>query len=192
KPSGYIVAEFEGRKSLISFTSPDSLEWQYVRITPYRKITGTVYPILNKTILIAISIMIVGLFSSWLLSRMLYKPIHQIVNKMNVLESEKRDSSYTLRQNILRSLIQGTKNLKTNEQVQKLAQNGITFDFQAGYRVILIKIDQFAALKKMRGDDLLVYKFAIMNIASEISLKHYQVESVDMESDSVVMLLGRL
>jgi len=192
KPSGYIVAEFEGRKSLISFTSPDSLEWQYVRITPYRKITGTVYPILNKTILIAISIMIVGLFSSWLLSRMLYKPIHQIVNKMNVLESEKRDSSYTLRQNILRSLIQGTKNLKTNEQVQKLAQNGITFDFQAGYRVILIKIDQFAALKKMRGDDLLVYKFAIMNIGSEISLKHYQVESVDMESDSVVMLLGRL
>ncbi|MCA0756937.1 AraC family transcriptional regulator [Paenibacillus sp. N4] len=192
QPSGYIVADFEGRKSLISFTSPDSLEWQYVRITPYDKVTAAVSSIRNMTLLIAASIMIAGLFISWLLSRMLYKPIHQIVDKMNMLESEKRNSSYTIRQNTLRSLIQGTKALQTDEQVHKLAQSGITFTFGAGYRVVMIKIDRFAELKETRGADIPVYKFAIMNISGEIGLEHYRVETVDMEDDCIVMLLGRL
>ncbi|RCW51681.1 helix-turn-helix domain-containing protein [Paenibacillus prosopidis] len=192
KESGYVVADFEGKKSLISFTSPDSLEWQYVRITPYKKVTEAVNSIRNMTILIAVGILIVGLFISWLLSRMLYRPIHQIVDKMNTLESEKRNSSYTIKQNILRSLIQGAKSLQTDAQLQKLSQNGITFDFHSSYRVIMLKIDHFAELKETRGDDLHVYKFAIMNIAGEIGQKYYQVETVEMDDDNVVMLMNRL
>jgi AraC-type DNA-binding domain-containing proteins len=191
KRSGYIVAPFEGRKSLISFTSPDKLDWQYVRITPYSKVTAAVSSIRNMTIWIAASIMAAGLMISRLLSKMLYKPIHQIVDRMNRLESEQRNSSYTIRQNMLRSLLQGAKSLQTAAHLQKLAQSGITFDFAAGYRVALLKIDGFAEWKESRGDDLLVYKFAIMNIGWEIGLKHYRVETVDMEDDGVAMLLGR-
>lgn len=190
--SGYIVANFEGKKSLISYTAPDSLEWQYVRITPYKKVTAAVSSIRNMTILIAVGILAAGLLISWLVSRMLYRPIHQIVNKMNLLETEKRNSSYTIRQNMLRNLIQGTQTLHSAAQLQKLSHIGITFDFHASYRVVLLKLDQFAALKEMRGDDLQVYKFAIMNISWETSLKHYRVETVDMDDDSIVLLLGCL
>ncbi len=190
--TGYLVDDFDGSKSLISFTSPDSLEWQYVRVTPYNKATAPVTSIRNTTLIIAGSIMIAGLFISWLLSQLLYKPIHLIVDKMNMLESEKRNSSYTLRQNTLRDLIQGTKVLNTSAQAQKLVQGGILFDFTAPYRVVLIKIDRFAELKETRGSDLNVYKFAIMNIGSEIGHTHYRVEAVDIEEDSVVLLLGRL
>lgn len=192
KESGYIVADFEGKKSLVSYTSPDSLDWQYVRITPYKQVTKAIYSIRNTTILIAAAILIIGLFISWLLSQMLYRPIHQIMSKMNILETEKRNSSYTIRQNMLRSLIQGSQSLQTSTQLQKLSNNGITFDFNSRYRVILLKIDQLAALKQTRGDDLHVYKFAIMNISGEIGLKHYRVETVDMDADYVIMLLNRL
>ncbi|MDQ8736173.1 AraC family transcriptional regulator [Paenibacillus sp. LHD-38] len=190
--SGYAVTNFEGKKSLISYTSPDSLEWQYVRVTPYKQVTNAIYSIRNTTILIAVVILVIGLFISWLLSRMLYRPIHQIMNKMNILETEKRNSSYTIRQNMLRSLIQGSQSLQTSSQQQKLSQSGITFDFNSRYRVVMLKIDQLAALKQTRGDDLHVYKFAVMNIAWEIGLKNYRVETVDMDADYVIMLLNRL
>lgn len=190
--SGYLVADFEGKKSLISYTSPDTLDWQYVRITPYKQVTKAIYSIRNKTILIAAVILAIGLLISWLLSRMLYRPIHQIMSKMNVLETEKRNSSYTIKQNLLRSLIQGSQSLQTSSQMQKLVQNGITFDFSSNYRVIMLKIDQLAALKETRGDDLHVYKFAVMNIGWEIGLQHYRVETVDMDADYVIMLLNRL
>ncbi|OME74013.1 AraC family transcriptional regulator [Paenibacillus sp. FSL A5-0031] len=191
KESGYVVADFDGKKSLISYTSPDSLDWQYVRVTPYKHVTKAIYSIRNTTIMIAVIILAIGLFISWLLSRMLYRPIHQIMNKMNILETEKRNSSYTIRQNMLRSLIQGSQSLQTNAQLQKLMVSGITFDFHARYRVVLLKIDELAALKQNRGDDLHVYKFAIMNIASEIAHNDYRVETVDMDADYVIMLLGR-
>lgn len=191
KESGYVVADFDGKKSLISYTSPDSLDWQYVRVTPYKHVTKAIYSIRNTTIMIAVIILVIGLFISWLLSRMLYRPIHQIMNKMNILETEKRNSSYTIRQNMLRSLIQGSQSLQTNAQLQKLMVSGITFDFHARYRVVLLKIDELAALKQNRGDDLHVYKFAIMNIASEIAHNDYRVETVDMDADYVIMLLGR-
>ncbi|WP_054026249.1 helix-turn-helix domain-containing protein [Bacillus sp. FJAT-28004] len=191
KESGYVVADFDGKKSLISYTSPDSLDWQYVRVTPYKHVTKAIYSIRNTTILIAVIILVIGLFISWLLSRMLYRPIHQIMNKMNILETEKRNSSYTIRQNMLRSLIQGSQSLQTNAQLQKLMLTGINFDFQSCYRVVLLKIDELAALKQTRGDDLHVYKFAIMNIASEIAQNDYRVETVDMGADYVIMLLGR-
>ncbi|CAM4447906.1 AraC-like DNA-binding protein/uncharacterized membrane protein [Paenibacillus endophyticus] len=192
KQSGYAVTEFEGKKSLISFTSPDTLEWQYVRVTPYKQVTKAIYSIRNTTILIAVIILVIGLLISWLLSRMLYRPIHQIMNKMNILETEKRNSSYTIRQNMLRSLIQGSQSIQTSAQQQKLLQSGITFDFNSRFRVVMLRIDQLAALKETRGDDLHVYKFAVMNIGWEIGLKHYRVESVDMDADYVIMLLNRL
>ncbi|MEV5029228.1 AraC family transcriptional regulator [Paenibacillus sp. LPE1-1-1.1] len=190
--SGYAVTNFEGKKSLISYTSPDSLEWQYVRVTPYKQVTKAIYSIRNTTILIAVVILVIGLLISWLLSRMLYRPIHQIMDKMNILETEKRNSSYTIRQNMLRSLIQGSQSLQTSTLQQKLSHSGITFDFHSRYRVVMLKIDQLAALKQTRGDDLHVYKFAVMNIAWEIGLKNYRVETVDMDADYVIMLLNRL
>ncbi|NMO97020.1 AraC family transcriptional regulator [Paenibacillus lemnae] len=191
KPSGYIVSKVSGKKSLVSFTSPDPLGWQYVRITPYSTITEAVSSIRNVTIWIACIIMAAGLFISWITSKMLYKPIHQIVDEKNRLEHEKRNSSYTIRQNLLRGLLQGVKPLQTPAQLLNLVQNGITFDFSLGYWVVLLKIDHFSAWKESKGNDLLVYKFAIMNIGWENGLKHFQVETVDMEDDGIAILFGR-
>jgi two-component system, response regulator YesN len=192
QPSGYIVADFQGRKSFISYTAPDALEWQYVRVTPYNEITAGTTSIVNRTIWIAAGILAGGLFVSWLLSHMLYKPIRLMESQMNMLENERRNTSYTIRQSWLRGLMQGSKKLQTPAQMQRMAQSGITFDFQAGYRVVLIRIDRFAHLKETRGDDLLPYRFAIMNISGEISARYFKAETVDMEEDSVVLLLSPL
>lgn len=56
----------------------------------------------------------------------------------------------------------------------------------------MLRIDEYNTLRQERGAYLLAYKFAIMNIASEICGQTYQVESVDMNDDSVVMLLSSM
>lgn len=190
--SGYFVAPFGGRDSLVSYTSPDKLGWQYIRITPYENVTAQTDTIRNATLYIAAAILIAGLIVSWVLSRKLYTPIGRIVSQMNKLETDKRNDMYTIRQNTLRNLVLGVKPLRTNEQIEKLRQLGIVFNFNEDYRLVLLRIDDYAQLKDIRGADLLPYKFAIMNIASEVGSQTYRVETVDMDDDSVLILLNLL
>lgn len=183
KSENYFVEDFEGISSLISFTSPDSLGWQYIRITPYEEITKETKSIRNTAMLIAFSILAIGLFVSRALSKQLYQPIGKIVNEMKLLENEKRDNMFTLRQNALRDLIV----LGAQPNLRRL---GIPLQLETGYRLIVFRIDHFQEIRAERGHAMAPYKFAIMNIASEIFGPTYQVEGVDMNDDSVLLLLN--
>ncbi|WP_159882652.1 helix-turn-helix domain-containing protein [Paenibacillus puerhi] len=189
-PSGYFTHSFQNEKSLISFTERDSLGWQYVRVTPYLTITDSISTIRNTTITIAAFILFAGLLISSLLSGFLYVPIRRILHKMNSLETEKRNHSQTIRQNALRSLLLGTRTLSGGTKLDSLKSIGITFPFQQDYRVVLLKIDRFQELRTTRGSDLPIYKFAIMNISSEVLSDSCQVETVDMDDDSVALLVS--
>lgn len=187
---GAFVDTFQGRNSLISYTSPDSLGWQYVRITPYKLITKQTTTIRNTILLISAVIWFIGLLFSRILSKRLYTPIGRIVDEMNVLATEKRDNMYTLRQNTLRDLVLGMRPAQTMTQLIKLRQLGIELHFDKGYRLILLRMDRYADLQKNQGSSISPYKFAIMNIASEVCDQNLQVETVDMNDDSVLLLLN--
>jgi len=189
--SGYTIADFEGVKSLITYTSPDKYGWQYVRITPYEAITAAVKNVRSMTLQIAAVILGVGLLLSWLLSRFLYVPIHKIESRVEALESERRNSSYTVRQNMLRKLIQ-MKDFNPEYQLDKLKSLNISFDFTQPYMLAHVRIDGFNGLKEQGHNDLLTYKFAIMNIASEICSKFVQVEAVDLEEESLLLMINVL
>ncbi|MFC5470733.1 AraC family transcriptional regulator [Cohnella suwonensis] len=185
---GYVVADFKGTKSLVSYTSPDELNWQYLKVMPYRYITEKTNDVRQLSIRIAAGILIGGLLLSWLLSKMLYVPIQRIVTRMNDLESEQRNASYAVRQNALRKLIQ-LQPFDPVAKLEKLRRTGISFDFTKDYRLVYIRIDRFAELKEQSSRDLLIYKFAVMNISSEVCSKYYRVEAVDLDDDDSLLLL---
>lgn len=187
---GYFIGTFAGVNSLISYTAPDGLSWQYVRITPYDIITKQTDNIRNATLLIAVLILVGGIGLSWFMSRRLYLPIDRIVSEMNILESDKRDSMFMIRQNTMRDLVLGLQPLQSIQQVEKLRQLGIHFTFNDDYRLILLRIDNYSDFREARSTYLLAYKFAIMNIASEICGQTYRVETVDMNDDGILVLLN--
>ncbi|WP_162162927.1 AraC family transcriptional regulator [Gorillibacterium massiliense] len=189
KQSGFQVANFQNHKALITYMTPTPYEWHYVRITPYKEITDKTMIIRTRTLQIAGGVLIVGLLLSLLMSRYLYLPINKIENRMSDLESERRDSSYTLRQNMLRKLIQ-IHDINPQLQLEKLRRAGIHFDFTKPYRLAYLRIDQFDHIRKRSHKDMLTYKFAIMNIGTEVCSKQYQVESVDLEDDGILMLIN--
>ncbi|WP_337100515.1 helix-turn-helix transcriptional regulator [Paenibacillus sp. YIM B09110] len=187
--TGYTIASFEGVKSLISRTSSPQYDWHYVRISPYGEIVKEMKSVRVTTLLIASSVLLAGLFLSWLLSRYLYVPINKIESRMADLESERRNSSYTIRQNVLHKLVQ-IQEFDPQVQLDKLRRADISFDFTKPYLLIYLRIDQFEKLKKHNSKDLLTYKFAIMNIATEVCSKNFSVDSIELEDDSILMLLN--
>lgn len=187
--AGFTITDFGGVKSLITYTAPTSYQWHYVRVTPYAEVTEKSRQIQTTTLLIASAILVVGLLLAWLMSRYLYVPINRIENRMIDLESERRNSSYTLRQNALRKLVQIVE-FDPKIQLEKLKTTGITFDFTSPYRLAYLRIDQFDHVQGRNHKDLLTFKFAIMNIATEICSKMYHVESVDLEDDGILMLIN--
>lgn len=190
KGSGFFIDQVGESKSLISYTAPDSLEWRYIRITPYETIIEKINRIRTTTIYIGISILVAGLLVSWHLSRKLYVPIDRIVTRMKALESDKRNSLFTLKQDVLRKLLQGHEPITAKMMRDKRSELNISFDFQSDYRLILLRIDGFEPFVQNHQDDLHVYKYAIMNISSEIASQAFQVETVDLGRDSTVLLVN--
>ncbi|WP_182300800.1 AraC family transcriptional regulator [Cohnella cholangitidis] len=188
--AGFRIQKVAGVKSFISYTVPDTLEWRYVRVTPYRLITQKVDDILWTTIWIAGGIIVAGLFLSWYLSRRLYVPYGRMANRMHALENEKRNNLYTIRQQFLRSLIQGTEAINMKSLRSKMTEWGVSVDFNKRYRLILIRIDGFREFSEQKGADLRVYKYAMMNIGSELAMQSFSVETVELEDDRVLIIVG--
>ncbi|UUZ85065.1 AraC family transcriptional regulator [Paenibacillus sp. P26] len=109
---------------------------------------------------------------------------------MNTLEKEVRNHLYPLKQSMLRRVVRGTRPALKKGHFDKLVQSGITFDFHRPYRLAPLRIDNFMRFREERGSDATVYKFAIMNISSEICSSSYRVETVDLDDDSVLLLLN--
>ena len=190
QPTGYRVARIQGVKSLVSYTSPDDLNWQYLRITPYRHVTAQIAGLRATTLWIAFGILLAGLLLSRIIFRLLYAPIRQMERKVQHLESEKRDSLFTLRQNALRRLLLDTGPALWKVRWKEVARLGIPLDFQRGYRLLLLRIDRFREFMEQRGGDPVVFKFALMNIASEICSKLHRAETVDLDDDGVLVILN--
>lgn len=187
KESGYFVQTFRKKNVLISYTAPDHLGWQYLRITPYPEITKQTSKIRNTTLTIAAIILFGGALVSSYLSKHLYKPISRIMLEVNHLASEKRDNMYTLKQNALRHLVLGSNPSKQLDSLQAL---GIHLHLEEGYYIILLRIDRYKNLLETQGAYIHPYKFAIMNIAAEVCGANYRLESVDMNDDSILLLLN--
>lgn len=187
--ANYSISSFNGVKSLLTYTARDQFGWYYVRVTPYRDIIGEVQQVGVTTIQIASIILIAGLLLSWLLSKYLYAPINKIKVRMEDLESEWRNSSYTIRQNALSKLLQ-IQGFNPKLQLEKLRRIGVQFDFTKPYQLVFMRIDRYDELKTQGHRDILTYKFAIMNISTEICSKHFHVDALDLEDDCLLMFLN--
>jgi len=189
--SGYFVDYVDGTRALIIYSFHDDYDWVFIRTIPYDTVMNEITEMKNKTILIAMLILLVGIFGAFFISRYLYKPINRLISKLKSLESERRNNLYILKQNLLRSIIYGKSNTNPayiqshfNSLNIKLGCNGIYF-------IILLVIDGYEDYaSKLKPNDLSLYKYAIMNIASEIFGQNMNIECVDMENAHIAMCIN--
>lgn len=189
--NGYLIDNINGVKTFIAYTVSDSLGWRYIRIIPYISITKDIETMKMKTVFLSLGILVLGLLFSWIASKILYKPIEHISENLDLLEKEYRNSFYTLKQDFLRKLVLDNTELEEGDILGKFQKFRIYLGSSGTYYIAVIKIDRFSDFLNSNSQyDRNLYKFAIMNIATEICSRNFKTEAVDMNDDSLVLMLN--
>lgn len=188
--STYFVDTVDEVKSLITYTSPDSLGWRYVRITPYSNIIQEISVMRYRTLIICIGILLLGVLISLTLSHGVYRPIDKVIRKFKTLETERRNHQHILKQDFLRSTILGRETNNTEILQQKLHYFNSGLMVNSKSLIVLIRIDQFTAVLEKYKDDIKLIKYAIMNVSTEIASPIFQIEAIDMGDDSLLLILN--
>lgn len=187
---GYIIRDINGVKALIAYTHPDSLDWRYVRIIPYSLITSDINRMKSKTVTFSLCVLVFGLLFSVIASQILYKPIKKMSVNLDLLEEEMRNSYDILKQDFLRKIILENIEWNLEDILDKLQKYGIILGESGSFYLVILKIDCFSVfLNTHSPNERSVLKFAMMNIASEICSRRFKTESVDMNDDSMILLL---
>ena len=188
--SSYFVDQVDGVRSLISYTSPDSLGWRYVRITPYNNITHDINQMRYRTIYIIVGILLLGLCISYISSHRVYRPFDKVLRKFKTLEAERRNHQVILKQDFLRNTVLGRETYPDEVLQEKL------YYFESPLRVdhptclVLLKINRYTHWSQHYREDLKLLKYAMMNISAEIAAASYHVETIDMGENHMVLMLN--
>jgi two-component system, response regulator YesN len=191
KPSGYFVETVGSEKMLVTYVSSNSIDWIFVRLTPYNLISGKINTMKNTTLFIGCIILIGGLAISYLLSRRIYSPISGILSRLRSLEEEKRNNFYPLKQEFLKSLLQEKHEYEKEFIQKKFKEFNINLHVSSSFQLLFLKIDHYTDFSnKYNIKDRSLMRYAILNIACELCSPKYANEGIDMGEDHVVLLLN--
>lgn len=219
KNSGQFIGEVNGEKSLVTFISSNKIKWKIIQVTPYEKIVAKAYNMRNLIIIFCVMLFIIGVIISFFISRKFYLPIRRLVNKANdistgtvvIRNSEKHELEYisdiilNMKDELLKAKHQSLDDLRLirNELLKELLLGGhmrrsdlegrfnsLESDFQ-NVVVYILKIDNYYNEVKLNYsvEDLSLYRFAIANIAQELTEEIYSNETVDMGEDAISVIV---
>lgn len=188
-PNGYFIKEIDGKDYLIVYSIVNHLDWIFVQKIPYDSLTHQMQKIQKSTMITCVIILILGLLFSYFASRIIYKPVNQVLGDLIALKNEKRSNETTLKEAALQKMLLGQVELSESSISEFIQKYGMNFDFSKKFFLILIKIDrynEFCSQYNVKDRGLL--KFGILNIASEIFSPLGMNESVDMNDDRMVLI----
>ncbi|MEK8132838.1 helix-turn-helix domain-containing protein [Paenibacillus filicis] len=188
---GYFVSDVDGVRSLVTYTAPDVLGWRYIRIAPYSVITGGLNHMRAYTIGIALAILVLGLLTSYLISRKLSSKVNHKLVKLTALETERRNHFLALRQDVVRDLLLGSGSSHPGGLNEKFQAYEIALDAQWPFAVVVLKIDRYKELvETYSAGDRSLLKIGIMNITQELLNPCCSSLAVDMGDDRIAILLN--
>lgn len=190
--SGYFVDYVDGEKSLVIYTKYDWLNWSFVRVIPYNSIMSRIEKMKLSTLFICFSILMLGFLVSFLMSKKLYKPIDSLLIKLNRLEYEKRSSFYTLKQEFLKNMVMNEDNNHFDKNIKmRFVEFNIELDPEKPIVMLLFTIDEYTEFcSRYNYNDRNLFKFSIINTASELLGPKYKNELVDIGEEKIIAIIN--
>mgnify|MGYP001229642459 CR=1 FL=1 len=191
EPSGRLRMDVGGIDSFITYTTTDELGWKLINITPYTEIIKEIAGMREKTYLLILIFLLGGILLTFYLSRRLYVPVKLVIRNHNLLESEKKEESYSRKQDVLRKLVKSSDHGPDHSLHRTFQKYNIVLDPHDSFLVFLFKIDHYSELcSKYNSRDRSLLKFGMMNIVSELLSGLYKHECVDVEEDQILVLIN--
>lgn len=189
KKQGYDIESLNGKKYLITYVSSDTLDWKYVRITPYENIIGQLKKIRDGTLLIGMIIIAIGIVISIFISGKLYNPVSKIIHDLQKVTNEVDITLYEEKKTFFKDIFN-----VINEDVDfldGLLIYNIHLDAKLHFVNILFKIDDYEELcKKYSMKDLDLFAFGIVNMTKDLVQPFKFSETVDMGDGYITLLLN--
>lgn len=189
--SGYFAEEVDGVKSLVTYTEPDYLGWRYIRILPYTAITESIDNMRVKTIVIAGSILLVGLGFSYFISRRLFSGLSKRLSRLGILEADQRNSIQSMKYEYLRSLLNGDAYPDPDQVKTMFIRYGIDLDPFSPVSVVLITVDEYHSfIETYTIEDRKLLRFGILNIAQEmLTDANFATAAVVLGDDRIAVIV---
>lgn len=189
--NGYIVETVGRKKYLITYIHTDFSNWTFISQTPYDIIAARNNKLKAQTLAFALLILLMGIMVSIVISKKLYKPLDSKLTALKKLEKESRDNLMIKYQDFLRELLEH----KTDITDHRLEENCRTFNTRITPKdfllLILIKLDGYNGFCNTYDiQDQSLFKFGILNIASEICSRKFVNEYVDLGKDKMALILS--
>ena len=189
--NGYFIDDVEGTKSLIIYSHYNPYGWIFVSTTPYNSIVIHINRMKKGTIIFSMLVLIIGIILSYLRSKQIVKPINNVISKLSNLETEVRSNFYTLKQDFLKKLILNKDNFNNKNISLLFNKYQISIVPDNPCAIMLLVIDDYHDFcQKNNTEDRDIFKFAIMNVVSEICSAYCKCECADIGDDSVVVILN--
>lgn len=216
--SGVYMADVEGEKSVITFSSDPSSQWVLLNIMPYKYVAGTIDKIRNIILMIACSMLAFCFSAAFLLARRLHAPVLRlrdsvgqllslkpaaesrdefdfisesvasVRNQVLSLSSFKKSNQAVLRQTLLREVLTAS----VPDQCEKAFREvQIGVEPHAALMLIMLRIDKYAQFCHSYSQrDRALLKYAVINIAEELLIQDYACACVDMGGDHIIAMIN--
>ncbi|MCC3375934.1 helix-turn-helix domain-containing protein [Cohnella sp. REN36] len=178
----------------VTYVSSGSLKWKFISLTSYQSFLSPVDAVKSSTLIISTIVLLLGLLFSLLMSKSLYSPFRRLVDAVRLrsdeLDRKQRDHRPKLKENWLKEIILGQKDVELGEFQSKKEELGIRTDLMRPLRIVLFRIDGYRSfLDRYHERDRRLLKFGIANIIDDISSAQYTGDVVDMDKDKLVLIL---
>ncbi|WP_312369366.1 AraC family transcriptional regulator [Lachnoclostridium sp.] len=120
----------------------------------------------------------------------IWSTFHTMQEQNKRLDKLKKETSYSVKQDLLNSLISVHSIYSLEVVASKLEQLNLSYLAGSGLCMVLLKIDNYNAfLLNTNQQECWALKFTVVNIAEEISSEHYTCDVFSSDSDKFVLLI---
>lgn len=191
KSTDFFRIDVDGTDSLVSFVKTGISDYTFISVTPYTKIIGEIQTMKKITYSIVFVISLIVTLIILILSRRLYDPIKSIVQKVNSLESDSKNSFFNRKQEYLKTLINNSYSYNLEDMEKNFKYYNIKLKYTENFLLLILKIDRFSSFCDIYNlEDRNLMKFGIMNISSELCLQYSENECIDIDDDHIALLLN--
>lgn len=217
-PQGSFFREIDGRKQLVTFTKSSNTGWYFVSLKPYGLLVGSIIRLRNLTLLLALTLVVIGILISALLTGSLHAPIKALLEKIKSGVSEDianvgqydeyklLSAAFSASEAVyssMRASVHKSARLIKDKYLMNLLKGNLDTVIAPGeileeirlqlespvYRVFVFKLDRYSRLKRSSsGEEQALLRFAACNIAQELLERHCRNECLITEEDELVLL----
>jgi AraC-like DNA-binding protein len=144
--SDFFIRDIDATKTIVSYTRSGVLDWIFINMAPYKKITARILFLRNLTLIITLVILCAGISTSYFLAVKMYKPIQQVLNRLNYNPPRKRNDP------------RSNENLYIEKQLEYLSSKAIETAFKDPYYMVCVfsydKQEDFGKLDAAGQEDM--------------------------------------